>query len=76
MQVELEEALSITAGGNGQPLEILALNDALEELANADERRCKSIELATSVASAGRRDWANSFCVGGHVRRDLRAAEA
>ena len=74
VHVELEEAFSITAGG--KPLEILALNDALEELTHADERRCRTIELRY-FSGFSEEEIAQTLSVSvATVRRDLRAAEA
>ena len=66
--------MNVPAGS--QPVEILALNDALEELARADKRRCQTIELRYfGGLSEDETAQALSLSVA-TVRRDLRAAEA
>jgi RNA polymerase sigma factor (TIGR02999 family) len=75
-------ALKVTldaAGGlpaPGPPAEILALNDALEELAGADPRKCQVVELRY-FAGCTEEETARALKLSpATVRRDLRAAEA
>ena len=60
----------------GPPAEILALNDALEELAGADPRKCQVVELRY-FAGCTEEETARALKLSpATVRRDLRAAEA
>jgi len=75
VRLELEEAADVAAPERSRP-EILAINEALEDLARVDPRKCKVIELryfggCTEEETA--RVLALSVAT---VRRDLRAGEA
>lgn len=72
--VELEEASQLAA--EGQSPEILALNEALEELASVDERKCRVVELRY-FGGFTEEETARTLSLSiATVRRDLRAAEA
>jgi RNA polymerase sigma factor (TIGR02999 family) len=74
IQVELDQALHVAAAA--QPVEILALNDALDELGQADQRRCQAIELRY-FGGFSEEETAEALSLSvATVRRDLRAAEA
>ncbi len=72
--LELAEALDVAAPG-GRP-EILAVNDALEDLARIDERKVKVIELRY-FGGCTEEETARILSLSvATVRRDLRAGEA
>jgi RNA polymerase sigma factor (TIGR02999 family) len=73
--LELDAAADVTAPGGSRP-EILAINDALEDLAKIDPRKCKVIELRY-FAGCTEEETARILSLSiATVRRDLRAGEA
>lgn len=73
--LELDAAADVIAPGGSRP-EILAINDALDDLARVDPRKCKVIELryfAGCTEEEAARILSLSVAT---VRRDLRAGEA
>jgi RNA polymerase sigma factor (TIGR02999 family) len=72
--VELDEAAHVAIGD--QSAEILSLNDALDELATFDERKCRVVELRY-FGGLTEEETAKSLALSvATVRRDLRTAEA
>jgi RNA polymerase sigma factor (TIGR02999 family) len=72
--VELEAALDVAA--STPPMEIIALNEALEELAAIDQRKCRVIEMRYFGGLTEGETAATLGLSVATVRRDLRAAEA
>ena len=74
IHVELSEAARVAFGD--QPEEFLFLNDALDELAAFDERKCRIVELRY-FGGLTEEETARSLTLSvATVRRDLRTAEA
>jgi RNA polymerase sigma factor (TIGR02999 family) len=74
VKLELKDVAEVPAPG--QPVEIFALNEALDELARVDERKCRIIELRY-FGGCTEEETARSMAVSiATVRRDLRTAEA
>ena len=72
--VELEAALDVAA--STPPMEIIALNEALEELAAVDQRKCRVVEMRYFGGLTEEETAATLGLSVATVRRDLRAAEA
>ena len=75
LKLELDAAQSVAAPGS-PPLEILALNDALDELAKIDPRKCQVIELRYFGGCTEEETARLLSLAPATVRRDTRAAEA
>jgi len=72
-KVSLEEAVSLTCE---RPAELLALDDALEELKSLDGRKCQAVELRYFGGLATEEIAQLLGVAAVTVRRDLRMAEA
>jgi RNA polymerase sigma-70 factor, ECF subfamily len=73
--LELDAAAEVTAPDGSRP-EILAINDALDDLARLDPRKCKVIELRY-FGGCTEEETAHILSLSvATVRRDLRAGEA
>jgi RNA polymerase sigma factor (TIGR02999 family) len=74
LKLALDEAADVAAPA--PPVEILALNDALDELARVDARKCQVVEMRY-FAGCTEEETARALSLSpATVRRDLRAAEA